>query len=337
MQPNCYWTIEKISQCRAITFGGWVRGYTANSVYIVDFINNEMHWQNVKFMELTGQWPKERFYHSSSIIGSSVLIVLGGLTQNMQLLGEKCLWLFFIDQCSWTKIDLPDNISNRYGCSVSSLMIEPNCVWLVVLGGKCNPTMVNNGQVKGDFVSSPETAMLIELVYSHGHWYLGFVYESSSFHYLELIYKARMKLNYYNMMSLPEDVEMQAPALFSEADQQLGPQLSSSDIDISEILLKPPEHNDLLEVLVDISHKWELIGVVLEVGENIIQGLKEQTDDKLKLHKVLLSWEETKNHLFSWKTIIETVEGKIVNHKAQAKKIREYLSRPEIFAKYSSI
>jgi hypothetical protein len=106
-------------------------------------------------------------------------------------------------------------------------MIEPNCVWLVVLAGKCNPTIVNNGQIKGDFVSSPETAMLIELgeysscfstdivnlfihisiVYSHGHWYLGFVYESSSFHYLELIYKARMKLNYYNMMSLPEDVE----------------------------------------------------------------------------------------------------------------------------------
>ena len=64
------------------------------------------------------------------------------------------------------QIDLPDTVSERYSHSLSSLMIGPHCVWLVVLGGRVNPEMRNVDGVDkyfSHFVSSPNISMLIEL------------------------------------------------------------------------------------------------------------------------------------------------------------------------------
>jgi hypothetical protein len=106
-------------------------------------------------------------------------------------------------------IEVPNTVSKRYHHSLSSLMIGPHCVWLVVLGGAVNPHKRNVDGVDrlfADFVSSPNISMIIELMFSDGDWSLGFVLDDKSIHLLELIYKDRLKHNSSNdEMSLEEE------------------------------------------------------------------------------------------------------------------------------------
>jgi hypothetical protein len=169
MPPNSYFTIENLSKSKAIIFGGAINeGYSTNNIYIVEIINSTVHWQNIKSSQSIGQWPKGRYGHASSIISSSVLVVLGGLDQNNQLVNDKCLWLYSIDRRSWTMIEVPNTVSKRYHHSLSSLMIGPHCVWLIVLGGLLQPEKktingVDKWQADYMYVSSPNISMIIEL------------------------------------------------------------------------------------------------------------------------------------------------------------------------------
>ena len=64
------------------------------------------------------------------------------------------------------QIDLPDTVSVRYNHSLSSLMIGPHCVWLVVVGGvvKAKKRTVDGvNKWLGTSVSSPNISILIEL------------------------------------------------------------------------------------------------------------------------------------------------------------------------------
>ena len=97
---------------------------------------------------------------------------------------------------------------------------------------------------------------------------------------------------------------------------------------------KVPERNDLLNLLSKIKHKWYELGLSLQVEESVLESLQDGTNDMKKLNKVLTSWRDTMLSPVTWKNIIESIEGPIVEQAATAKKIREYLAKPEVYSKY---
>ena len=57
-------------------------------------------------------------------------------------------------------------------------------------------------------------------------------------------------------------------------------------------------------------------------------------DDGNKLDTVIESWVDTMVTDVTWETIIAAVEGPIVKHKSTAVKIRYFLAKPDVHAKY---
>ena len=106
--------------------------------------------------------------------------------------------------------------------------------------------------------------------------------------------------------------------------------------DISPLLKKQPNLRDLLSLLADIEHEWHKIGLALEVEERVLaKCTRSNEDDGDKLYKVIKSWNSTMTTENTWENIIDAVEGPIVKHKATAAKIREFLAKPEVCAKYN--
>ena len=99
---------------------------------------------------------------------------------------------------------------------------------------------------------------------------------------------------------------------------------------------KEPNLRDLLSLLADIEYEWHKIGLALEVEERVLVKCTRSTDDDGdKLYRVIKSWTTTITSDITWENIIDTVEGPIVKHKATAAKIRSFLAKPEVCAKYN--
>jgi hypothetical protein len=97
----------------------------------------------------------------------------------------------------------------------------------------------------------------------------------------------------------------------------------------NELLWKRPKIKELVKLLKEISHKWQRLGIELEVDRHIIEGLeKNESDNTVRLYKILNAWIDADESVY-WNTIIEAVEG-IVENKAVANKIRKYLSEQKI-------
>ena len=106
-------------------------------------------------------------------------------------------------------------------------------------------------------------------------------------------------------------------------------------VDISEILKKEPSITDLLGLLTDIKHKWNEIGWALEVGRGVLGSCTNSyEEDGNKLATVLESWVDTMVTDVTWETVIAAVEGPIVNHKSTSVRIRDFLAKPDVHAKY---
>ena len=65
------------------------------------------------------------------------------------------------------QIVLPESVTGRQDHSVSSLMMSPDCVWLVVVGGRGTRQWKDVGrgyeQSFSDYITDPNITMLIEL------------------------------------------------------------------------------------------------------------------------------------------------------------------------------
>ena len=106
-------------------------------------------------------------------------------------------------------------------------------------------------------------------------------------------------------------------------------------LDISEILKKEPSITDLLRLLTDIKYEWKKIGWALEVGRGVLGSCTQSNEeDGNKLATVLESWVDTMVTDVTWETVIAAVEGPIVNHKSTAMSICDFLSKPDVHAKY---
>ena len=96
-----------------------------------------------------------------------------------------------------------------------------------------------------------------------------------------------------------------------------------------------PELTDLLGLLADINYEWETIGVALKVRRDVLGGLRSSCESNtVKMIRVVETWIDAIPSKFSWLTVIEAVEGPIVNRPSTAMKIRQYLAKPEVQARY---
>ena len=98
---------------------------------------------------------------------------------------------------------------------------------------------------------------------------------------------------------------------------------------------KEPSIPDLLGQLTDIKYEWKKIGWALEVRRGVLGSCScsSKGDDNI-LSTVIESWVDTMVTDVTWETVIAAVEGPIVNHKSTAVKIRDFLAKPDVHAKY---
>ena len=106
-------------------------------------------------------------------------------------------------------------------------------------------------------------------------------------------------------------------------------------IDISTVLQKVPDTTDLLDLLVDVEDKWNKIGRALKVSQDVlIEAFQQDSDDdNARLSLVLSSWIETKPTSTTWETIIDVM--KTLKLQSTSDKIQEFLSKEEVYSKYT--
>ena len=91
-------------------------------------------------------------------------------------------------------------------------------------------------------------------------------------------------------------------------------------------IIERSNRSDLLRVLAPISHIWDLIGMALDIDDCIINGLKRnEVNDKIRLSGILQAWIDKGDNV-TWETIIQAIEGPIVDNKALAEEIRDKYS-----------
>ncbi|XP_019852457.1 PREDICTED: uncharacterized protein LOC109582241 [Amphimedon queenslandica] len=175
--PTSAFTLAKISNNKSVLFGGSVtndEGYDVpvNNVYTCTCqleSDATIHWESVKgpAVPASVQWPVGRRSHAiTSIISDSpTLVMIGGQDQNGQLVNDS--WLLNTSQYQWNKIVLPEPVTGRQAHSLSSIMMSPDCVWLVVVGGAGATEWKDVGRgVKepwSTYITDPNITMLIKL------------------------------------------------------------------------------------------------------------------------------------------------------------------------------
>ena len=103
--------------------------------------------------------------------------------------------------------------------------------------------------------------------------------------------------------------------------------------DITSILKETPTPSELSYLLSDIRGKWYEIGLSLQVCRNVLEDLKHSPDnDQRKLMNVINMWLNSQSSV-TWETLITAMKSPVVNKKAIANKIHQYLSAGK-FNKY---
>ena len=75
-----------------------------------------------------------------------------------------------------------------------------------------------------------------------------------------------------------------------------------------------------------MNDKWNEVGLALNVPLNVLNGLdKSRKSNIVKLSEVIQCWKTAQPSPVTWKTVINALEGPIVNNKAKASQIRDYL------------
>ncbi|XP_019862287.1 PREDICTED: uncharacterized protein LOC109590875, partial [Amphimedon queenslandica] len=119
-----------------------------------------------------------------------LFLVSSGDSPTLVLIGGECKdglvndsWLLNTSQYQWSKIVLPESVTGRQLHSLSSIMMSPDCVWLVVVGGYGTVEWENVGrEYKLPFskrITDPIITMLLELVLREGQWRASEVLDST--------------------------------------------------------------------------------------------------------------------------------------------------------------
>ena len=106
----------------------------------------------------------------------------------------------------------------------------------------------------------------------------------------------------------------------------------------SKFLVKKPSKQNVLEQLAPIDTSWRSIGNGFGVEYNVLQGLAESNmSNQTRLDHVLQKWIDLDDQESPviWKTIIDVVKGPLVQNKALAKEIYQYLKQLNATSKYN--
>ena len=88
-----------------------------------------------------------------------------------------------------------------------------------------------------------------------------------------------------------------------------------------------PTKIELLKQLVPIAHKWYNVGIGLDVRDGVLMSLDYSNDSyRTKLSSVIQSWLDTQSTPVTWETVVSALESPIVNDRAVAAKLRNYLT-----------
>ena len=101
--------------------------------------------------------------------------------------------------------------------------------------------------------------------------------------------------------------------------------------DISNILKKTPNEEDLFSLVYTVSDKWYDIGISLQVRRDVLDDLRQSEDDNLtKLSKVINIWKDTKSSSVTWEKIISVMEDPVIDKREIADGIRQNLKASEL-------
>ena len=99
--------------------------------------------------------------------------------------------------------------------------------------------------------------------------------------------------------------------------------------DPADILKKAPDKTDVLTLLANLSARWKTIGLALRVNSDTLDGLSQSLQPNTdKLADVIGAWISTKSSPVTWETLINAIEGPLLQHKAKADVIRAHLGLP---------
>ena len=110
------------------------------------------------------------------------------------------------------------------------------------------------------------------------------------------------------------------------------------------MIVKKPTTHSVLNHLVCIYAKWREIGNGLGLSSNFLTSLAQSpVSDKIKLEHVIQEWIQLDGQCTSdseptpvnWKTIIDVIKGPLVQNKALAKEIYQYLKQLNTTSKYN--
>ena len=99
------------------------------------------------------------------------------------------------------------------------------------------------------------------------------------------------------------------------------------------MLHKVPDTKDVLDLLINIEHKWENIGKVLGVSESDLIAAFQDNDNRSRLSSVLTSWNESKSTPTTWETIIDVMGS--LEYNSIKTKIQQFLTKQEVYSKYA--
>ena len=88
-----------------------------------------------------------------------------------------------------------------------------------------------------------------------------------------------------------------------------------------------PDQLSLINLLADVSNKWQEIGLALGVKQKDLDSLSSDLTNEVKLAKVIENWMKTQSSPVTWETVISAIEGPIVDNKSKADDIRHYLGK----------
>ena len=99
--------------------------------------------------------------------------------------------------------------------------------------------------------------------------------------------------------------------------------------DTIDVHKSAPDKFKVLDLLADISSRWQTIGLALRVDGNTLSGISRNNahdSDAVKLDIVIETWKSTKSSPYTWETLISAIGGPLVNHQAKVDEIRTYLA-----------
>ena len=99
--------------------------------------------------------------------------------------------------------------------------------------------------------------------------------------------------------------------------------------DPTDVLKKVPGQLEVQKLLNNIHAQWKIIGMALEVDSGTLKDIHQISQEtELKLADMIGAWIKSKPSPVTWETLINAIEGPLLNNKLKADEIRDHLGLP---------